>query len=201
MIFWMTDWWNTLQGLEQVFWGIAIVASVLFVIQFGLSLLGLDFESDVDVEAGGTEFSVDPSFALLSVRSLIAFATFFGWAGVLAINGGYEKTMVIIWAFIAGLSAMVLVAYLMYFFSKLSQDGSANVNELLFSNGSVYLTIPGHRKGSGKVHVTLANALREMDAVTEGEELSSGKNVKIVEIIENNTLVVEPIEIFETEIS
>jgi len=201
MIFWMTDWWNALQSLEQVFWGIAIVSSVLFVIQFGLSLLGLDFESDVDVETGSTDFAVDPSFALFSVRSFIAFATFFGWAGVLALNSGYAKTMVIVWALIAGFSAMMLVAYLMYFFSTLSQEGNANVQDLLFENGSVYLTIPAHRKGAGKVHVTLASSLREMNAVTEGEELASGKNVKIVEIIEDNVLVVEPIEIFETEVS
>ncbi len=203
MIILMTDWWNALQSMEQIFWGIAIVSSVLFVIQFGLSLFGLDFESDVDVdiEAGGADFSLDPSFALLSVRSLIAFATFFGWAGVLALGGGYAKTMVMVWAFIAGFSAMILVAYLMYFFSRLSQEGNANVQDLLFENGSVYLTIPGHRKGAGKVHVILANSLREMNAVTEGEELASGKNVKIVEIIENNILVVEPIEIFETEVS
>ena len=93
---------------------------------------------------------------------------------------------------------MGLVAYLMYFFSKLAEDGNADIQELIFKNGTVYLTIPERRKGKGKVHVTLGNSLREMDAVTEGEELGNGKSVKIIEIVEDNILVVEPIEIFET---
>lgn len=197
MILLLTNWWAALSSLEQVFWGIAIISSVLFVIQFGLSLLGLDFEGDVDADVE-SDFSIDPSFALLSVRSIIAFCTFFGWAGVLAMSSGYSLGLILFWSFLAGTCAMLLVAYLMFFFAKLSEDGNANINELLFEDGLVYLNIPAHRKGTGKVHVTLGNALRELDAVTEGEQLMSGKNVKIVEIIENNTLVVEPIEIFET---
>lgn len=198
MILLLTEWWNSLISTEQVFWGIAIIFSVLFIIQFGLSLLGLDFEGDADMDTGEADFSLDPSFALLSIRSIIAFFTFFGWAGVLALQSGRGLTATLLWAIVAGLSAMILVAYLMYFFSRLTEDGNDDLNDLLFNNGMVYLHIPGHRKGTGKVHVNLRNALREMDAVTEGEALTSGKNVKVVEIIEGNTLVVEPVEIFET---
>jgi hypothetical protein len=40
-----------------------------------------------------------------------------------------------------------------------------------------------------------------MDAVTEGDSLPNGKEVKIIEIIDKNTLVVEPVEIFEAQAS
>jgi hypothetical protein len=89
----------------------------------------------------------------------------------------------------------------MYFFYKLAEDGNANLEELIYKDATVYLTVPERRKGKGKVHVTLNNSLREMDAVTEGEALPNGRSVKIVEIIEDNVLVVEPVEIFEAHAS
>lgn len=201
MLITITDWWSALTSVEQIFWGIAIVFSFLFLIQFGLSLLGADLDSDVDVDSTGGSFSVDPSFALLSVRSIIAFFTFFGWMGVLALNRNYSMTMVLVIAIGAGLFAMFLVAYLMYFLSQLAEEGNANIEDLLFRDATVYLTIPGRRKGKGKIHVTLKNSLREFDAVTEGDDLKNGKSVKIVEIVEDNVIVVEPIEIFDATAS
>jgi hypothetical protein len=135
------------------------------------------------------------------VRSIIAFFTFFGWAGVLALSKDYTTTIVLLFAIGSGLAAMFLVAYLMYFFSRLGEEGNADLNDLIYKNATVYLSIPGHRKGKGKIHVTLNHSLREMDAVTEGEKLDNGKSVKIVEILDNNILVVEPIEIFEAKAS
>lgn len=121
--------------------------------------------------------------------------------GVLALSKGYGSSMVILIAAGSGLAAMVTVAYLMYFFSRLAEEGNADLTELIFKNATVYLTIPERRKGKGKVHVTLNNSLREMEAVTEGERLDNGKSVKIIEIIEDNILVVEPVEIFDVQTS
>lgn len=204
MLLTVTDWWYSLSSIQQVFWGIALIFSLLFLIQFGLSLLGADVDADADVDVDLGEhgsFSLDPSFTLLSVRSIIAFFTFFGWMGVLALSKGYGSGMVILIAAGSGLAAMVIVAYLMYFFSRLAEEGNADLTELIYKNATVYLTIPERRKGKGKVHVTLNNALREMDAVTEGERLDNGKSVKIIEIIEDNILVVEPVEIFDVQTS
>jgi hypothetical protein len=187
--------------MEQIFWGIAIIFSLLFVIQFGLSLLGGDVDTDADLDTSDGSFSLDPSFTLLSVRSIIAFFTFFGWMGVMALSNGYGATKVILMAGGAGLAAMVTVAYLMYFFSRLAESGNADLAELIYKNATVYLTIPERRRGKGKIHVTLNNSLREMDAVTEGERLENGKSVKIIEIIEDNILVVEPVEIFDPYVS
>ena len=197
----ITEWWYAMPTIEQIFWGIAIVFTTFFIIQFGLSVLGLDFDADADADLSDGGYSLDPSFTLLSVRSIIAFFVFFGWTGILAIGQGYGTTTVFLMAAGAGLIAMVVVAYLMYFFYKLAEDGNANLEELIYKDATVYLTIPERRKGKGKVHVTLNNSLREMDAVTEGEALPNGRSVKIVEIIEDNVLVVEPVEIFEAHAS
>lgn len=197
MMLTITSWWYGLSSMEQIFWGIAIIFSLLFMIQFGLSLLGGDVDTDADLDSSDGSFSLDPSFTLLSVRSIIAFFTFFGWMGVMALSNGHGATKVILMAGGAGLAAMVTVAYLMYFFSRLAETGNADMAELIYKNATVYLTIPERRRGKGKIHVTLNNSLREMDAVTEGERLENGKSVKIIEIIEDNILVVEPVEIFD----
>ncbi|MEL6988867.1 MAG: hypothetical protein AAGK97_13730, partial [Bacteroidota bacterium] len=46
----MNDWWTSLTTPQQIYWGISIVSSVLFTIQFILSLIGLDADADVDFD-------------------------------------------------------------------------------------------------------------------------------------------------------
>jgi len=55
-------WWEGLTGAGQAFWGISIVFSVLFVIQFVLSLVGVDFDLDMEAETD-TGFGLDADFS------------------------------------------------------------------------------------------------------------------------------------------
>ena len=195
----MDDWWGSLSSAEQVFWGISIVFSVLFIIQFVVSLIGLDFDHDADVDMhtdvhADTDYSLDPDFALLSVRSIIAFFTFFGWTGVLVLGKGGGVWQATGFASLAGFAAMFIVGYMVYQFSKLTQSGTAHVKDALYSNGEVYLTIPANRNGVGKVHIKIQGSLRELDAITEGETLQTGSSVKIIKVLDDNLLLVEPVQ-------
>ena len=91
VLLFLEDWWGLLSSTEKVFWGISLVFSVLFLIQFVVSLIGLNFNTDSDagvhVESNG-EYHLDPSFTILSVRSIISFFTFFGWTGVFVLKSG-----------------------------------------------------------------------------------------------------------------
>ncbi len=194
------EWWSSLNGVQQVFWGISIVFSVLFIIQFVISLIGLDFDGDVDVDVdtdtGSSDYSLDADFTLLSVRSIIAFFTFFGWTGVLVLNTGGSTLMALGMASISGFAAMLLVGYMIYMFSKLSQDGNIDIREALFNTGEVYLTIPAQKNGYGKIHVKIQGSLKEMDAITEGNALPTGVPVKVIEILDENLLLVESAEAY-----
>ena len=86
---------------------------------------------------------------------------------------------------------MFIVAYLMYKFAQLEQSGTLNLYHALDQPGEVYLSIPAHRNGQGKVHLMIDGAVREMDAITDGELLKTGEAVRVVEILDNNTLKVE----------
>ncbi len=195
------DWWSSLNGTQQMFWGISIIFSVLFVIQFVLSLIGLDFDSETDFEVGShsdvdADYSLDPSFTLFSVRSIIAFFTFFGWTGVLALNAGIGTTMAVVFASVSGFAAMALVGYMMYLFSKLGESGNVDLNEALFQTGEVYLTIPAGKRNQGKIHINIQGVMKEMDAITEGKTLTTGSRIRVVEILDDNILLVEPVETF-----
>lgn len=196
------DWWAALSGPQQVFWGISIVFSILFLIQFVFSLIGVDADTDVEGEvdiSGDTEmeadFSLDAEFTLLSIRSIIAFFTFFGWTGVLILNAGGSTLAAIGFASISGFLAMVLVGYLIYLFSKLSEEGNIDIHNALLNTGKVYLTIPAEEEKQGKIHITIDGSMREMNAITKtGQALPTGSDIRVIDILENNVLVVEPID-------
>jgi len=195
------SWWGTLSQIQQIFWAIAIVFSFLFLIQFLLSLIGLDFD-DVDVSApsdGGGGISVDADFNLISVRSIIAFFSMFGWAGVLLLNAGKAIWTAVVLSSVSGFVGMFVVAYLLYQLSKLDESGTTDLTDALFETGEVYLSIPPAKSGPGKVHLKLKGALKELDAITEGNGLPTGASVRILEVLDNNTLLVESIDQYKYE--
>jgi hypothetical protein len=191
----INNWWFHLSGAEQVFWAIAVVFTILFTIQFVISLIGLDFDSDVDVgDAGHVDmhgsYDVDPSFTLFSVRSVIAFFTFFGWAGVISLSNEMTLSMSLILSTVSGLIAMFFVAVILYQLIKLSEEGTIYIDEALGKYAEVYIPVPGNKKGKGKVTVEFEHKTMELDAITEGPDLKTGTIVYISKVFENNVLLI-----------
>ena len=62
-----------------LYWGTAIVASAVFLIQIVLLLLG--FDTDADFSGGDAGFDVD-GLSLVSVKTVACFLLGFGWTGV-----------------------------------------------------------------------------------------------------------------------
>ena len=191
------DWWSALSGIQQIFWGISIVFSILFCIQFIFSLIGIDADADMEISGDidmDADYSLDADFAVFSTRSIIAFFTFFGWTGVLSINAGANLMTTLIASSISGSLAMILVGVLMWQFSKLTQEGNIDINDALFQTGEVYLRIPSKDKGQGKVHINIQGSLKEVDAITEETEaIPTGAFIKVVEVVDNRLLVVTQI--------
>lgn len=192
----INQWWEALSSPHQVFWFIAIIFSVLFLIQFIFLIIGFDSDSS-DIDQVGDAGDFDHDFSALSVRSIIAFFTFFGWTGVLALNNNLSVWMAVLAASIAGLTAMFLVAYLMFKFAQLEQSGTLNLYNALDKPGEVYLTIPGQEAGVGKIHLLLEGRIREMNAITVGGVLKTGTPVKVTGILDGNILKVERSSVHE----
>jgi hypothetical protein len=140
LIFNINQWWETLSSAHQVFWFIAVIFTVLFFIQFIFLIIGFDSDA-TDFDQNGDTGSFEHEFSALSMRSIIAFFTFFGWTGVLALNNQFSVWLAVLFASIVGLTAMFLVAYMIFKFAQLEQSGTLNLYNALDKPGEVYLTM------------------------------------------------------------
>jgi membrane protein implicated in regulation of membrane protease activity len=188
----ISQWWDALSSPHQVFWFIAIISSVLFFIQFVLSFIGME-SSNSDFDTHTDIGSVDHEFSALSIRSIIAFFTFFGWTGVIVLNQHLSVWVAVTLATLAGMAAMFIVAFLMYKFSQLEQSGTLNLYHALDQEGEVYIPIPGAGKGHGKIQLKVDGRVRELEAITDGETLKTGDLIRVVEIMDDNLLKVEEV--------
>lgn len=190
----VTGWWNNLNSIEQVFWGIAIVFTTLFLIQLVMSIVGFSTDTEVhDSVVSDSHFDVE--FHLFSFRSIIAFFTFFGWVGIIVYHRTDQLWMATFFALVSGVIAMATVAYVMYLLYKMEEEGNLRMEETLGAQGEVYLPIPGENAGSGKILVNINGSLKELDARTLGSGLSTGHKVKVVDVLDKQEVLVVSDEI------
>ncbi len=189
----MITWWTSLSTAMQVLWAITLSASLIFVIQTVMTFLGLgDHDADFDLDTSDGSFDADPSMNLLTFRNLVNFCLGFGWTAVLMHEKIQSNALLIIASVIVGILLVTVVMWIFKWLSGMQQTGNIDVHKSAVGcEGKVYLTIPGERKGEGKVQITINNAVREYDAVTDGETIPTGKAIKVTEVINDYTLLVE----------
>ena len=189
----MITWWTSLSTAMQVLWAITLSASLIFVIQTVMTFLGLgDHDADFDLDTSDGSFDADPSMNLLTFRNLVNFCMGFGWTAVLMHEKIQSNALLIIVSVIVGILLVTVVMWIFKWLSGMQQTGNIDVHKSAVGcEGKVYLTIPGERKGEGKVQITINNAVREYDAVTDGETIPTGKAIKVTEVINDYTLQVE----------
>jgi membrane protein implicated in regulation of membrane protease activity len=187
--------------METVYFYCAAIGGCVLVVQTLLLLFGIDGgESDADVShADIPDGDVEPHpgdafFKVLSIKTLTAFVTFFGLAGLAADNAGlgFELTLVI--SVGAGSVALYLVATLMSSLARLQSKGNVNIENAVGSTASVYLRIPANHQGTGKVTVEIQGRSLQFKAVTSGPELRTGAEVRVVRTTTPDTLEVVSIE-------
>lgn len=189
----MITWWTSLSTAMQVLWAITLSASLIFVIQTIMTFLGLgDHDADFDMDTSDGSFDADPSMNLLTFRNLVNFCLGFGWTAVLMHEKIQSNALLIIISVIVGVLLVTAVMWIFKWLSGMQQTGNIDVHKSAVGcEGKVYLTIPGERKGEGKVQITINNAVREYDAVTDGETIKTGTAIKVTEVINDYTLLVE----------
>ncbi|MEN0048570.1 MAG: hypothetical protein AAF806_16030 [Bacteroidota bacterium] len=193
------NWWSALTSTEQVFWGIAVVFSVLGFIQFVLSLFGLDFDGELEEQqiklrtATLNTEETNTKFSIFSARNVIIFFAFFGWTGLFLLQRGTPLTISIVLAAVVGSIEMIVVGYMFYRFAKMARGENFDLNEILFSTAEVQVTIPANQTGHGKIRFYHGKILREADAITSHiTSLPIASKVRIIDVIDKNLIVVEP---------
>ena len=177
----IATWWADLSPVMKLLWGVTLTATLIFIIQTVMTFLGADadstdFDMDVDTSMDGSDLSnIDSGANLYTFRNFVNFFLGFGWTAVLV-----------------GIALVALVMYMFKWLYSMQQSGNINVyKSAVGCQGKCYLRIPGERGGEGKVQITIQGAVREYNAVTDGDEIKTGTSVKVLEAIDGNTLLVE----------
>lgn len=208
----LTAWWEGLITLQRVLVAIAVPATIVLFLQTLLQILGVsfgggdididadvdaDFDVDADLEADADAGSgKDHSLRLFTVQGLIIFLAVGGWSGVALLNTSLSPVVSIIIAVIAGETALLIVAWMIYLVMNMQASGNLDMKKAVGLIGQVYTTINPNSGVAGKVVLTVDNRYTEASAITEGDTpIKTGETVKIIKLTEDNTLVVEPISV------
>lgn len=182
-----------------------LAGGTLLVCQFLMSLVGFGDHGDVageghDIHIGhGLEHGADGDhdsyqsmfLGVLTFRSVVAGLTFFGLAG-LAAQKYLEWPRDIAAAGAAGIGTILLVGFLMRSLHRLKAEGTVRIERTVGKNATVYLRIPAQKSGTGKVTVSVQNRTMEYLAITPNQELPTGAQVVVVNVIGPDTIEVVP---------
>ena len=166
-------------GVENAWWVTAIVATVL------LALLLLLLWTGGQPEGWSKKWS-DP-------LSVLIFFAFLGWTGILASLWLDSLLAVLLWALPSSAAIAMTPRLLSAFQRKKMQKKGLKPEALVRSVGEVRQRIPPHQIGRGRVHLSLRGAPYDWEAVTGGAPLETGIYVRVVGIIDEHTVLVEPL--------
>ena len=190
----MTAWCASLSVLSKILWGVTLSATLVFIIQSVLTFIGADVDSaaDFDVDASDMGGDLDGGINLYTFRNFINFILGFGWTAILLKDSIKSKTVLIIVAALVGVALVAIVMYLFKLLASMQQSGNIDVAKMAVGcTGKVYIPIPAERGGTGKVQITISNAVREYIALTDGDAIKTDTPIKVVEVLNDNTLLVE----------
>ena len=186
-----------IEGLDVVFAGMAIIGTLLFVVYFGLVLIGGVADGALDMVGLDVDFGMDSaegSFQMLTVQGILSFVMMFGIFGLATSQADQHNIIAVGVGGVAGVISMWLVGKVFQVMMSLESDGTVRHNDAIGAKGTVYRTIRAGK--SGQIQVEFQDALRTCEAVAEDEELTieTGKFVTVVGNIAE-MLIVRPLSV------
>ena len=188
-------------GIDAVvYFAIGALATILFVLRLSLMLFGVD-DGDADIVSGelfdGTDadhLGSEAAFNLFSLLSIMAFFMGVGWMGLTArLTWELGSTASVVVSVGSGIGMMLLASSLMWYVKRLEHVVKYDVKTCIGKTGRAYMTIPAGGKNGGQVEVNVSGRRKILNAKTTGEEIAAFSSVKVVEVGDDETLVVEAI--------
>ena len=198
----ISSWWLSLSLAMKILWGVTLAASLIFLIQSIMTFIGadagdggIDTDFDTGFDSQVADATVEGGTNLYTFRNFVNFILGFGWSAILLQEKITSVPLLLIVSVIIGVALVTAVMYLFKWLSGMQQSGNINIyKSAVGCNGTVYLTSPGERSGEGKVQISINNSVREYDAVTDSDALKTGTPIRVTEVLNANTVVVEPLE-------
>lgn len=195
----MIEWFNSFPIVIRCLLVVALMMSIVMVIQIIMLLVGLGSDSsydggDQDFDSGDVANDADVTdffgLRIFTIRNAIAFLAIGGWVTALVYKMSNSEVLAYIIGFVAGVLTAILMAFAMKQISKLQSNGNLNIEKCVGHKAKVYLTIPKKKTGEGKITVLLQDVLCEFSAVTEDEEdIPTGGSVKIIAVKDGEIVV------------
>lgn len=185
---------NLLEGYDpllKTFWYVAIPSTLIFLFQTISTFVGADAGDGLDADFNGDLSGHHGEVSqLFSFRNLINFLLGFSWTGISFYYLIKSPILLIAASLVAGILFVLLFFFIMQQLQKLAEDNSFKPADALQKSAEVYLPIPAHKGGKGKVLISIKGSVRELDAITENERIESGAMVRVVNADDNNILTV-----------
>jgi hypothetical protein len=187
----MELWWTSMDLYLKVMWGIAIPFSVIFIIQMVMTFLGMgdsgEISGDADVDA-----DVSMPIQFFTFRNLVNFFLGFSWTGISFYEAIESKVWLTLLCVIIGLVLVAIVMALLYALSKTTQSGNIDMNDAVGRAATVYFPIPPAGQGIGKIQMSIQQATREYDAISELDtSIPTGALVRVKSVVNPHTLLIE----------
>lgn len=189
----LTEWWNEQVLAEQIFCSIGFLAFLLIILQTLLSIFGLhhgDIAGDTSTDMDGGHGS---AVNLLSLKSVSAILLGLGFGGAICIQHQFSPGISALIGLIVGVLIASSYLLLMKWIYGLRSDGTSILKEAIGHSSTVYLRIPAANSGAGEIQVSYGGTMHNIKAYTNGPELSSGTDVKVVGMHGEYALTVEKI--------
>ncbi len=182
----VNTWWGSLDGAYRVFYALGIISALALLIQVVLSVFGLDDLFDA-ADGDGT--------SLLSMRTVSGFLAGFGWTGVMMIRAGYSTLAASIGGTVVGLLFAGILFMVMRVLMGLQHSGTVDYRNAVGVAGKVYAPIGAGLRKPGQVEVLVQGRLRTVAAMTRHDrDLPTLTRVRVVDILDPNTLLVAPLD-------
>jgi len=188
----MLELFQNLEPMLKAFWSVALVSSLIFLIQTIMTFAGMDGADGVSADFhGDVSHDGDGPFQLFSFRNLINFLLGFSWAGITFYSTFSNKIFLISIAVLVGLGMVAMFAYLISLLHGLAEDNSFNIASTVGQTAQVYLFIPAAKSGKGIIQISVKGSMHELNAITSGERIETGAMVRVTEVVDNSLLLVE----------
>lgn len=198
----MAEWISSFSVLGAVYFWIAVVFSVLLILQIVLMLFSFGGDAEIDADMGGMDADgadgaeVGTGISIFTVKGITCFFTLGAWVGLLFVSILPKELEYVSLApaFICGLAAMFGFAFLMKAMLRLQSSGNLLKENLIGKEATVYVSIQPKRTGRGKITLTAQGQYRELDAITdENKKLSVDEKVIICDVV-NGTAIVRKVD-------
>lgn len=185
------EFFDTMDPLLKTFWFLAIPVSIVFIIQTIMTFSGMDSHDGSTADFDSNLTGTDAPFQLFSLRNMINFLLGVSWTGISFYSTISSPILLIVLSLVVGIVFVLLFFLVIRQLKKLAEDNSFQMAETMNKTAEVYTPIPERKNGKGKILISVRGSVHELEAMTQGERIPSGKVVKVVSIENNDILIVE----------